>query len=175
MSWEYAGGQLVIEWFPSAFVLTAAIIAVLFATRHLSLRILLETPETDDRARFERGAQWGWLVGVVAFVAVVTVVTVFFGHAVWDFKATALAWLTALLPIAGSIGFLMMPEFMGCFVWAQSMWDELGGNAFDWPQYRAITARLETSRARWAYYAAWVVGSVALTAGPLWTHTLLNG
>ncbi|MFO8078852.1 MAG: hypothetical protein R6V07_00980 [Armatimonadota bacterium] len=175
MSWEYAGGQLLIEWFPAAFILTGAIIAVLFATRHLSLRILHEVPDTADRDRYVRGARWGWLVGGLSFVAVVTVTSVLFGHAVWDFRAVALAWLTALLPLAGSIGFLMLPEFMGCFVWAQAMWDELGGKTLDWPQYRAITARLETSRARWAYYGAWVVGSIALTAGPLWTHTLITG
>jgi len=175
MSWENVGGQVVIEWFPSAWLLTAAIIGVLIATRHLSLRLLEEAPDHDDVHRFLRGARWGWLVAVASFGAVVVVTSVFLDCAVWDFRATALAWLTALLPLAGSVGFLMIPEFMGQFVWAQAIWDELGGRRIDWAGYRAITARLERSGARWTYYSAWVVGSAALTVGPLWTHTLLHG
>ncbi|MGI5818481.1 MAG: hypothetical protein ACOX9R_10355 [Armatimonadota bacterium] len=175
MSWEDAGGQVVIELFPSALILTAAIIGVLLATRHLSLRVLEDAPDPGGNERFMRGARWGWLVALLSFVVVVVVMSALFGYAVWDFKATALAWLTALLPVAGSIGFLMMPEFMGNVVWAQAIWDELGGRSIDWPQYRAITARLQSGGARWAYYSAWVVGSVALTVGPLWTHALVNG
>lgn len=175
MSVEYVGGRLVIEWFLSAWLLTAAIIGVLIAIRHLSLRVLEGAPDRDDMQRYERGARWGWLVAVASFVAVVSAVTLIFGYTAWDFRAVALAWLTALLPVAGSIGFLMIPELMGQVVWAQALWDELGGRSIDWPRYRVITARLERGGTRWAYYTAWVVGSAALTVGPLWTHTLLHG
>ena len=175
MSWEYVDGLLLIQWYPAAFALTAAIVGVLYLTRHLSLQVMASAPEFSGRERYERGARWGWIVAMVSFALVIFVVSTVFNYTHWDFRATALAWMFALLPVAGSVGFLMMPEFMGYWVWAQAIWDELGGKQLDWAQYRTIAARIETDRARWAYYSAWVVGSLALTTGPLWTYTLVAG
>lgn len=175
MSWKYIDGLPVVEWYPAAFLLSAAIIGALYCTRHLSLRVMETAPDFNGRDRYERGARWGWLVAVASFAAVILVVSTVFNYAHWDFRATALAWMTALLPVAGSIGFLLMPEFMGFWVWAQALWDDLGGKSLDWPQYRSVTARLESDSVRWAYYSAWVVGTVALTAGPLWSYTLVAG
>ncbi|MFW6437805.1 MAG: hypothetical protein ACOCZ7_02220 [Armatimonadota bacterium] len=175
MSWEYVDGLLLVEWYPAALLLTAAIIGVLFGTRHLSLRVMETAPDFNGRDRYERGARWGWLVAVGSFAAVVLVVSTVFNYTHWDFRATALAWMFALLPLTGSVGFLMMPEFFGHWVWAQAIWDALGGERLDWAQYRTVAARIETDSARWAYYSAWVVGSLALTTGPLWSYTLVAG
>ncbi len=153
----------------SALILSAGIIAVLFMTRHLSLRVLEEMPNFTDRYRYVRGARWGWLIVTGSFVVVVAAMIVFTQHTVWDFRTTALAWTVAIFPVAGSIGLLLMPEFMGFWVWAQALWDDLGGGRIDWGNYRAIAERIASNRARWSYYAAWVVGSLALTVGPLWT------
>lgn len=78
------------------------------------------------------------------------------------------------MPVAGSIGFVMLQELMGFWLWAQAAWDEMGGGRLDRTQYRAVASRLEGDRTRWTYYAAWVVGSIGLTAGPLWTHAIVN-
>jgi len=163
-----------IDWFPAALLLTAAIIPALFVMRHFSLRILENAPEFTERARYIRGARWGWLVCVVSFVGVVVAVSAGFDYGRWDFQATALAWLTALLPVAGSVGFLLLPEFMGFWVWAQAGWERLGGQRLDWMRYRTVASRLEVQRGRWTYYAAWVVGSAALTASPLWTYAAVH-
>ncbi|MBD3293237.1 MAG: hypothetical protein GF393_09950 [Armatimonadia bacterium] len=158
-----------------AIMLTVAILAILLGTRQNSLEIINSAGEFDGRDRYERGARWGWLMVVGSFAVVVGSMIVFAGHSTWDLRATALAWATACLPIAGSIGLLMIPEFMGYWVWAQSAWDEMGGKHMDWLQYRAIAARLETGRTRWLYYGAWVVGSLGLTVGPLWTCVAVQG
>lgn len=159
----------------AATMLTLGVAAALLATRQQSLGIIEAAGKFEGRERYERGARWGWLVVVGSFALVVGAMVLFAGHSVWDFRATALAWATACLPIAGSIGLLMIPEFMGYWVWAQSAWDEMGGKHMDWLHYRAIAARLQTDRTRWVYYGAWMVGSLGLTVGPLWTCVVVQG
>jgi hypothetical protein len=113
-------------------------------------------------------------VAVGAFLVVVAGMGLLLEHAVWDFRAAALAWAAALFPLAGSAGLLMLEEFMGYWVWAQAAWDRMGGLRTDWAWYRAVTERIACNRARWAYYGAWVVGSVGLTVGPLVSYTMVH-
>ena len=172
MSWEITDGRLVIGWHLSALLFTVAIIGVLLLLRFLSLRVLNAEPEFRGRDRYMRGARWGWLLIVVSFVAVVAGMAVFAGHAHWDLRAISIAWLVALLPIAGSAGLLMIEEFMGFWIGAQVVWDALHRQRLDLIAYRASGSRTTCSRARWSYYAAWVVGSIGLTLGPLMTCAL---
>lgn len=174
MTWEYVDGQLLIEWFPGALLLTAAIILALLITRQASLKILEGAPEFRDRERYVRGARWGWLVVLGGFAAVVAAMTLGLGYTVWDLRVTGLAWLTAIFPVAGSVGLLMMPELMGFLVWAQAAWSNLGGREIDWLSYRVFTSRVIIDRSRRWLFAAWLVGSAALTAAPLVTHATVQ-
>ena len=167
MEWEVVGGRLIIGWHASALLFTVAIIGVLFLLRFLSLRILNAEPEFRDRDRYIRGARWGWLLVAASFVVVVVAMTVFAGHTQWDLRAVAIAWLAALLPISGSAGLLLIEEFMGFWVGGQAVWDALHKRRIDLIAYRATASRTATSNARWGYYAAWVIGSIGLTAGPM--------
>ncbi len=167
MGWEVVGERVVIGWYPSALLLTVAIIGVLLLLRFLSLRILNAEPEFRGRERYVRGARSGWLLVVASFVVVIAAMTILAGHTQWDLRAVTIAWLAALLPISGSAGLLLLEEFMGFWVGAQLVWDALHKQRIDLIAYRASASRTATDQARWGYYAAWVVGSIGLTAGPL--------
>lgn len=169
MAWEIVAGQLVITWIPSALILTAAIIGALLVMRSLSLRILLATPDFRDRDRYVRGARWGWLLALVSFGVVVTAMIVLFGFSYWGGRAVMAAWMAALLPLAGSAGLLMLEELMGFCVGLQAGWDALHRQQLNLLAYRATTSQTMYSPTRWSCYAAWVMGSVGLTIGPLVT------
>lgn len=167
MGWEVVDGGLIINWFPSALLFTVAMVGALLIMRRRSLGILLAAPDFHDRRRYIRGARWGWLLALASFIAVVAAMIVLFDYTQWDLRAAVIAWVAALFPVAGSAGLLMLEEFMGFCVGAQAAWDALGGRRIDLMAYRAETSRTIASGARWVYYAAWVVGSAGLTAGPL--------
>ncbi|GEM_PF-4403468 len=167
MAWETVGGELIINWYPSALALTAWIGVALILMRSISLNLLLASEEFRERRRYIRGARHGWIVVAGSFVAVVAVMIGVFGYTHWDFTATAIAWTAALLPVAGSAGLLMIEEFMGFWVGGQVLWNMLHRERFDLTAYRSSASHTSTSSGRWAYYAAWVAGSLSLTVGPV--------
>ena len=167
MAWETVGGEFIINWYPSALLLTAWIAAALILMRSISLNLLLASEEFRERPRYIRGARHGWIVVVGAFAAVVAVMIGVFDYTHWNFAATAIAWAAALLPVAGSAGLLMIEEFMGFWVGGQVLWNMLHRERFDLIAYRSSASHTASSSGRWAYYAAWVAGSLSLTVGPV--------
>lgn len=164
MSWAYAHGDLYVVWFPGALLACGVAVGLLLLMRRASLRTLDNAGEFPCKARYLRGARWGWLVSVAFFLCFVLYSSIWWHQRLWQADMLAFIWFWALA-MTYLFGAFFPHELTGWLALVAAAWQGVRRKQFDWTGW---ATRIEEELSRWWYGPLLCVPTAAFMAFFSW-------